>query len=76
MDKKIKCKNQNFQKEREENVVFGLRVEKNLLKKIRRVLNEKENIDKLSYIKIKNFCLLKEPPNKVKDKSQTGRTYP
>lgn len=54
MDKKIKSKNQNFQKKREKNIVFGPSIQKSLLKN-RKFLKKKGNMDKLRYITIKSF---------------------
>ena len=54
MDKKIKSKNQNFQKKREKNIVWGPSIQKSLLKN-RKFLNKKGNMDKLRYITINSF---------------------
>ena len=35
----------------------------------------KEIIDKLDFIKIKNFCSVKENERECKDKPQSGRKY-
>lgn len=35
----------------------------------------KELIDKLDFIKIRNFCSTKDPVRRMKSKPQTGRKY-